>query len=222
MLSLGALISVAGSLATSVGGAIAAAVKTVGPLIANGFKTFTSFVGPALQGVFGMFGAMKPGENFEDLGDRAYQAGEKGIRPEKFDQYDDYLDEIRNFELDPEVSKQNTEAKTIMGVMVAGRSLEEKLDLPDSSSMAMVSAIMANTFTPTFFSQDRMQAILENKLSFIQIDSYIKGDLEPKQEEYLEENLFDVEKKLDPEVTRESFSETLDKLRNSPSIENQQ
>ena len=48
---------------------------------------------------------LRQDESAEDLGDRALQAAENGIRPENFDRYDDYLDSIRKFEINPEKAR---------------------------------------------------------------------------------------------------------------------
>ena len=218
MLGLGSIVTVVTTMAAKIGPAIATAVKTVGPLIMEGIK----YISPVLQNVFGALGAIKPDEKFEDLGDRAYQAAEKGINPEKFDSYDEYMQEIRNFELDPEESKKNVEAKTAMGVIVGGRSLEEKLNLPDTTTVSMVRSIMANSFTPTFFTETRIQAILSegSTVSFSRIESYLEGNLDPTTKQYVEKGLFEIEKEINPEVTQDQFTDTLDKLRNSPSLDN--
>jgi len=220
MFGIGSVIAAVTAVVAKVGPAIATAVKTVGPIIMQGIKT----IGPILGNIFSALGAMKPDEKFEDLGDRAYQASEKGIQPENFDSYDEYMEEIRNFELDPEESKKNVEAKTAMGVIVAGKAVEDKLNLPDTTTVSMVRVIMANTFTPTFFTEARVQAILSegSVVSFGEIESYLDGKLDPESKQYLEEDLFEIEKSINPEVTQAEFTETLDKLRNSPSIEAQQ
>lgn len=213
----GAIWGAVKAVGTAIGGAIATAVKTVGPMIMQGIKT----IGPVLASVFTALGGMKPDEEFEDLGDRAYQASQKGIQPENFDSYDEYMEEIRNFELDPEESKKNVEAKTAMGVLVVGKAVENKLNLPNTTTVSMVRVIMANTFTPTFFNEDRVQAILTegSVVSFGEIESYLNGKLDPESKQYLEEDLFEIEKSINPEVTQTEFTETLDKLRNSPSLE---
>lgn len=81
---------------------------------------WTSFIGRIFTGIGAGFsfvsniclslarglGAVKEEMSPDEIGDRAIQASEKGITPEKFENYEKYVEEIKNFELDPERSKE--------------------------------------------------------------------------------------------------------------------
>lgn len=59
-------------------------------------------------------GILKPETKTEDLGDRAMQAREAGIRAEDYDgRFDEYKEKIENFEIDPEKSKTYSPADKI-------------------------------------------------------------------------------------------------------------
>lgn len=52
-----------------------------------------------------VLGIYSSDDSIEDLGDKALQAEEAGIKVDDFDSFDEYLDKIKSFELDPEKSK---------------------------------------------------------------------------------------------------------------------
>ena len=61
-------------------------------------------VGNILTEIVKSLGIINPDENATDLGDKALQAEAQGIVPEKYDNYQEYLKAVQNFELDPEKS----------------------------------------------------------------------------------------------------------------------
>ena len=72
-------------------------------------------------------GILDADENTEDLGDRAMQAEEAGIKPENFETYQEYKATIDAFELDPEKSeKYKPEEKVAAGLGVEFWALEDK------------------------------------------------------------------------------------------------
>ena len=84
-----------------VGALSAAASLAVKALACVGVAKLLQAVGKAL-------GLIKEEEKPEDLGDKALQAEEQGITPDKFKTYEEYANRIQNFELDPEKSKKYT------------------------------------------------------------------------------------------------------------------
>ena len=72
-------------------------------------------------------GLIKEDEKPEDLGDKALQAEEQGITPDKFKSYEEYANRIQNFELDPEKSKNySTEDKMKKSMEVYSKLIAEK------------------------------------------------------------------------------------------------
>ncbi len=72
-------------------------------------------------------GLFDAAEKVEDLGDKAIQAADKGIKPENYKTYEEYVEAIRNFEVDPEKSKEIKEYdKLERGAQVAlGLTMEK-------------------------------------------------------------------------------------------------
>ncbi|MDY6294970.1 MAG: hypothetical protein SPL45_01550, partial [Schwartzia succinivorans] len=66
-----------------------------------------------IMGILKGLGLIKPEEDVEDLGDKALQAEEEGITPEKYDSYEEYLKAVEEFEIDPEKSKEIDEGKKL-------------------------------------------------------------------------------------------------------------
>ncbi len=54
----------------------------------------------------GILGPEQDEKTVEELGDRVIQAHEKGIKPENFKTYEEYMKEIENFEIDPSKSEK--------------------------------------------------------------------------------------------------------------------
>ncbi len=85
-----------------IAGALSAAVSLAVKAVA------CAGVAKLLQAVGKALGLIKDEEKPEDLGDKALQAEEQGITPDKFKTYEEYANRIQNFELDPEKSKKYT------------------------------------------------------------------------------------------------------------------
>ena len=97
--------------------AVALAVKA---LICEAVSKLVQAIGKAL-------GLIKEDEKPEDLGDKALQAEEQGITPDKFKSYEEYANRIQNFELDPEKSKNySTEDKMKKAMEVYSKLIAEK------------------------------------------------------------------------------------------------
>ena len=87
----------------SVIGTIASTVATIG-LTLQGLKIFCGAI-VSIGKALGLIKTEKP----EDLGDKALQAEEEGIVPENYETYQQYVDAVEEFEVDPEKSALYTE-----------------------------------------------------------------------------------------------------------------
>lgn len=135
---------------------ISSFAMTYGPKIGEALGK----ISPVFQAIAQAFGLIKPKENIEEIGDRAIQAGEAGIQLENYSKFDDYMTAIREFKLDPEKSKTISEAsKTLAGIGIAGKGLEEKLNLPVDSSGILTLMIASNA---SFFNSDRVLTWLQS------------------------------------------------------------
>ena len=106
-----------GAILGALGAAVSLAVKVLACVAVS--KLVTA-IGKAL-------GLIKEDEKPEDLGDKALQAEEQGITPDKFKSYEEYANRIQNFELDPEKSKNySTEDKMKKSMEVYSKLIAEK------------------------------------------------------------------------------------------------
>lgn len=138
------------SFASGVGSVIAGVVSALAP-VAEALGKFTSAF---LQGL----GILKPDEKAEDLGERALQAAEKGITLDQFDNFDSYVDALRNFELDPDkAANRSPVEKLVAGIGVGNVALERKFNAPPGSFDSLWLLPMAN---PDYFTLDRMQSLV--------------------------------------------------------------
>ena len=162
---------------SKIGSAVVGFAQKVAPVIAQVVDAFKP-VADALGKIAGAFlqnmGILQPGQSVEDLGERALQASERGITTDKFDNFDDYLSALRNFELDPNKEHKAIE-RLISGLAIGTWGTELKLNAAPGSLGSMWLLPMANS---EYFTADRllglvmagalrgdMQAYLEKRLS---------------------------------------------------------
>jgi hypothetical protein len=146
-------------------------------------------------------------DTFEDMGDRAFQAKEADIVPEKFESYEAYMEAIRNFDLNPEKSKSlSSEEKKIIGLAVGMKAMEEKFSMDDGASIDMIKLI---AISPVFFNSERIKHMVETGFSFSSTLSYLNGLMAPSQANGVKDALFQTEKAINPEALRENFIERL-------------
>lgn len=142
---------------------------------------------------------LRQDESAEDLGDRALQAAENGIRPENFDRYDDYLDSIRKFEINPEKSAQySPDTKAAAGMQVAISSLEDRFKTPVGALYGLPILIAMNK---DFFNPDRLSALLKTTHDINAVVDYLDGRLGRSERATVETTLLKAEQSLTPEKT---------------------
>ncbi|WP_417534322.1 hypothetical protein [Marinobacterium stanieri] len=145
--SIGSALS---SFASGVGTVIGGVIETLAPVA----KTIGKFANAFLQGLQ----ILKQNEIVEDLGDRALQAADEGITMDMFEDFDSYMDALRNFEPDAEKSKKySLGTKMVAGLGVGTKGVEEKFNAEPGSLDAMWLLPMAN---PEYFTPVRMQELV--------------------------------------------------------------
>lgn len=160
-------VSAVSSFISSSVGAISSAfssfTSSVGNVLASIFECDPekgSLVGKVIEAVLQALGITKPDEKVEDLGDRAVQAAAKDITPEKFEDFDDYMKALREFELDPDASKKiSTTEKTLAGLAVGTTAMEHKLNAEPGSLAGLSLLPLAN---PEYFTAERLQGLLNS------------------------------------------------------------
>ena len=168
----GAIVSFASSCISAVGSAIASNVSTIGKALSSFTSTVAPMLATAIDAIkpvaeaLGKFantflqglGVLKPTETVQDMGDRALQAAGKDITLDKFENFGDYMDALRKFELDPEVSTQRTGAeKLVAGMGVGTIGVEDKFNAERGSLNSLWLLPMAN---PTYFTPERVQTLV--------------------------------------------------------------
>lgn len=176
--------SAVSSAASWAGKALSAVVDVGGGILGS----LGGMAGSLLRGLR-LFRADDP--PIEVWGDRAMQAEEQKIFPDQFENFSDYMDKLRNFETDPEKSKESTfEQKTFKGIEIAGRALEYKFDAPEGS---MANVFVLSASNPDYFTSERFKTLLSSGMDINDIANYFQGKLGGAESLKIEDNLIDLE-----------------------------
>ena len=195
---------------TSIGSAVVSAVSSMGSAVSSFCTTVLPRIAPVLgqiseiikviaNTVLTVLDIFKPGEDVEEMGDRALQAAEQGIKPEKFSSYDEYLEEIRNFQLDPRKSADLSSAEKIgAGLAVGSVGLEKKFDAPEGS-LGPIWLLAASN--PDYFNAERLVSIVQSGRSITDVMRYFEGKLGPAAAVNTRDTLMGLERQRSPEKT---------------------
>lgn len=120
-------------------------------------------------------GVINSNEGVEEIGERSLQAAEQGITLDKFDDFDAYMDKLRNFELDPDVaSKRNLGEKLLAGLGVTTVGIEQKFNAEPGSLGGLWALPIAH---PAYFTPERVQDFLSTGRLVGDILGYLQGEL---------------------------------------------
>ena len=193
---VGAVSAIVSSV-SSIGPAVSSFCASVLPKIIPVIEQAGSVIKVIANCFFGLQGVFLPGEDVENIGDRAIQAAQKGVGPEKFESYNQYMDAIRQFELDPEKSEKLSGAEKIAaGLAVSTVALEKKLDVPDGSLGAIWILAASN---PDYFNGDRLSSLIKAGGNVLNAISYFEGKLEPSEAVATRNTLMEAERILSPD-----------------------
>ena len=163
-------------------------------------------------GIIKGLGIVSPEENATDLGDKAIQAEEAGIKPENYDSYNEYLKAVETFETNPERSAEIKEDEKLQkGAEVMTATLVERFGDP---IMALFRIIAQN---PTYF-ENRMPFFTEmqknDSNTFADIARYMTGkETDLKRADTTLEKIFEVEKKVESDATISNLMKDIEKLK---------
>lgn len=165
--------------------------------------------------VLKVFGILKPEDDMKDFGDKVMQAADKGITPDQFDKYDEYVEAIRNYELDPDVSiKTPTETKLAAAVGIGLISLEKRLEMPEGSSEDFLRLAI---LSPEYFNSARLESLLDKKVDFEKVTDYFSGKLDLADSCQIRSELFSAEKNLDSTADEAKHTQDLNDLKEKAS-----
>lgn len=160
-----------------------------------------------------VLGLLKQNETTEDIGDMALQAYEADIKPADFSSYDDYINTLRNFKLDPEKSaKFNFGEKISAGITVQAWGLEEKIGQSSSDLLVHILKDAPNVFKGEgYFNETRVQNIIGKIKDISDVAKYFSNKLDPDKNNDIEQELVKAEQSLNPDKTVDEIYQELDK-----------
>lgn len=210
--SIGSTISSAVSVVSSAISNISSFAVDIAPKIAGQLGT----VGLVIQAIAAVVGIFRQDEEIEKIGDRAMQASESGIYPEKFDSFDEYMDSIRDFNIDPEESKSySSEAKIIAGIGIACKGIEDKFQL-QTGVMGVMTVLVANN--PNYFNSERISNWLQTGVDIANVIGYFDKKLSAGDNIDVIDEIVKAEHNISNKPDQETYIDILntkDKLYNS-------
>lgn len=164
---------------SKVGSAVSDFAHAIKPVLGPILQTVTLVLPhPLVKVVAGFANALlhtltifRPEESVQDIGDRALQAADDGITQDGYDNFDDYMSALRDFQLDPEASKKFSDAdKLIAGLGVATSGLEAKFEVAPGSLNDVWLLPLTNS---DYFTADRVKGMLETGKTIGNVSAYL-------------------------------------------------
>lgn len=190
---VGALASAGAAIASAVatiGTALSSFVATIAPTLGSILTTLKTYAEPLARFAntfLQLLNILKPDEKIDDLGDRALQAAEKGIKIDNYENFGEYMAALRSFDIDPATSaKSSFAAKLVAGLGISTIGVEEKFNAAPGSLNAMWLLPMAN---PEYFTPDRMQCLVSAGRLGGDIFSYLEKKLSDSESRSFEKAL---------------------------------
>jgi len=204
--------STVASVVSSVAPAVSSFVANVAPKILAVVGKGVAALNPVLavaQTLVSIYDVIKPNEKIDEIGDKAIQAAEtKDIKMHNFEDFDAYIEELRNFELDPEQSaKTDSLTKQLTGMAIVTSGLAEKLDI-DANTLGDIWLLPASN--PEYFNAERLSAILDKTTDVGSVIKYFDSSLTPASALKVESEIVSAEQSLAPEKSESDIFKQLD------------
>ena len=193
---------------TSIASAISAFIPKLMEIVGKNLIQIANIIIGIVKGL----GIVPPEENAAELGDKALQAEEAGIKPENYDSYEEYLKAVEKFETNPERSAEiKEEEKLQKGAEVITATLIERYG---DAITALFTLIAKN---PDYF-EKRMTFFTEmqknDSTTFADIARYMEGkETDLRKTESTIEKIYDVEKKVEPNTTIAEMMKDIEKMK---------
>ncbi|PKH07129.1 hypothetical protein [Moritella sp. Urea-trap-13] len=180
-------------------------VREVGNMAVEGLKS----VANVICNIAKALGFMQVDEDPEEVGDKIIQAEEMGITLDSCEgDYEKYMENIRNFKVDPEKSKEISEKdKLVACSVVMGAQIEEHY----GTSIAPLVPMMARM--PEFFNGGRLKSMLDAGLSISKVGDYFNSSLNRKEVASVEADLVKQEAKTAPDSDDAQLRDMLRSMR---------
>lgn len=173
---------------------IVTAIKAIVPVL--------KAVANVVMSICQTLGLIKPEEKVEDLGDKAIQAGDEGIKPENYANYQDYVKAVQDFQIDPEKSKRiSPEEKMAKALEVQANLLAEKAPELGVEDYLNLIANHMDYFTPER-STELGKLLLTESGAVVNVAEVMNGtEKNPDKIGEAYETLAKVEKQVDPTIS---------------------
>lgn len=192
------------SVATNIADTVMKTVDKLGPAV----KDTVDKLGPVLSMAPGKIGAVarvvtfvaqilgifQKGDGVEDIGDRALQGAEQNITPDGYETFDEYMDALRNMELDPEKTENTSFLdKVLAGCGVSVQGFNAKLDESPEVLQDFYFLIAKN---PDFFTADRAGQYTSHFDQVGDIVDFFKGNLDAPEEVSILDRILEIEEAM--------------------------
>lgn len=207
--SLGSMISdgirAVCTLASSVGGAIGAAVSVVNPVL-GGSLMVAAKIADVVKSVLDNLGIEKPGATMQEVGDRMLQGADLDIIPENYSSFDEYRNALMSLDLDPTVSGNLSEEAKLLGALAYSvMALENKFgDVENVGSLLSLSSS-----NPEYFDSTRMTKMLESGGDMQAFSNYVKGNDTVEMSKHTESIMYKIDKEISPNMSDTEIFERL-------------
>lgn len=200
----------AGSWISAAASVISTVVSGIGRAISDGVKTVVSTVGTIIEKLpeyapkvanfvstlLQAINITRPNETAQEFGERVLQAQERGYRLDSAEKFDEYMEKLRSFELDPEKAKSRPEGQQLAAAMSVGAvGLGRRFDLAPETVALIYLLPLAND---RFFTPERVQAMLAARGMIRDISDYLEGRLSPDESVNLSRRVLELEHRINP------------------------
>lgn len=181
--------------------AITTAVATIGPAVSSFATKVAPLITTALSkapallsrvsdfaSVFlGLTNVFKQGEKVDEIGEASLQAADKGITPDQFDDFDEYMEELRNYPIDPKTAAARSPIeKTVAGMAIGSVGLERRYNANPGDFKDVWLLPLAH---PDYFTSERMKSIVSQGRLTYSLYDYLNSNLSGSQARTLEKDL---------------------------------
>lgn len=207
------------SICSSACSAISSAVSSIGSAVASVATAIVSLgvelagkVGEAIKAVAISLGILKPGEDLEELGEKAMMSDKK---PEDFDSINDYIDHLRT---DVTIDKEKFEklddkellARSAIGASITLKGINEKLDsavTPEFMAEVAKQELTADQIVAT------IKAYKDKELKTDDYGLYLNDEMSIDESDKHSDALVSAYQKLEPELTIEQIEDKVMNLK---------
>lgn len=180
---------------SAIGKDVAAFAHSIKPVLGPVLTSIASLVPhPAVKAVatfantlLHVLSIFHPEETVQDMGERAMQAAENGITLDKFENFEEYMAELRAFPLDTEVAKTHSAVeKFVAGLGIATAGIEDKFNTERGGLNDVWLLPLTNS---EYFTPERVKSLLENGKLIGDVSAYLEKSMSGEEASEFRKNL---------------------------------